>query len=117
MSGSNSGSGSGPERTILVVADDFRVLTLAEAVLQGKGHRVLVAIGAQFAVRLLTRGRVPIHSVAIQADMSGREDVSTCSLRRGAKPWTFRCHTDDRRVVLEGLDSGADWESAGLEAQ
>jgi len=103
---------AGAKHTVLVVADDCRILTLAEAILIGKGHRVILASDARNAVDLLTQAEGPIHSVAIRAGMSGHEEVHDWSLRRGARPWTFNCGVNDRSVVLEGLDSGADWESA-----
>jgi CheY-like chemotaxis protein len=102
--------------TVLVVADDLRVLALAQAVLVRKGNRVLLTNDAQDAVQFLTQSLVPIHSVAIQAGMGGHAEVRKLSLRRGAKPWAFHCNVDERGVRLEGLESGADWESAALEA-
>jgi CheY-like chemotaxis protein len=77
------------EHTVLLVANDFRVLTLAQALLTGKGHRVLLASDARNAVELLTQNHVPIHSVAIRAGIGGHEEVRAMSLRRGARPWTF----------------------------
>jgi DNA-binding response OmpR family regulator len=102
--------------TVLVVAEDLRILALAQAVLARKGNRVLLTNDAQDAVRFLTRSRVPIDSVAIQAGMSRHEEVRNWSLRRGARPWVFHCDSDERGIRLKGLDSGADWESAALEA-
>jgi hypothetical protein len=77
---------------------------------------VLLARDAQRAVRLLTNENIRIHSVAIRAGLSGQEEVEMWSLRCGAKPWTFRSSVNDRSVVLEGLDTGADWESPALES-
>jgi len=104
------------EHTVLVVANDFRVLTLAQALLTGKGHRVLLASDARNAVELLTQNHVPIHSVAIRAGIPGHEEARAMSLSRGARPWTFHCAVNDQSVMLEGLDSGADRESAAFEA-
>lgn len=104
--------GAGALRTVLLVVDDSRILTLAQAVLIGNGHRVVVANDARDAVQFLTENQVPIHSVAIRAGISGYEEVRDWCVRRGAKPWTFHCNVDDRSVRLEGLDSGAAWESA-----
>jgi DNA-binding response OmpR family regulator len=109
-------AGHRADHTVLVVADDHRVLMLAQAILAGKGHQVLVANDARNAVQILKENYRPVHSVAIRAGMSGSEDLQDWSLRRGAKPWTFCCTVDDRSVRLEGLDSGADWESAALQA-
>jgi hypothetical protein len=103
------------QRTVLVVADDFRVLALARAVLMGKGHRVLLASDVRSALRLLRQKCGFVHSVAIRAGMVGYEQLRKRSLRLGAAPWTFCCAVDDRSVRLEGPDSGADWESAALE--
>jgi CheY-like chemotaxis protein len=103
---------NGTGHTVLVVADDFRILLLAQAVLAGKGYRVLVASSASNAVELLARNEAPIHSIAIRAGIDGHEEVRSRALRRGAKPWTFRGVADDRSVRLEGIDSGPDWESA-----
>jgi hypothetical protein len=100
-----------PEHTVLLVADDLRILGLARAVLAGK-DRVLVAYDAQNAIRLLDRGRARIHSVGIRAGVGGEEEVRAWSLRRGAKPWTFRGEVSDQSVILEPPDSGADWDSA-----
>jgi len=108
-------SGNRAEHTVLVVADDLRVLMLAQAILTGKGHQVLVASDAQNAVQVLKGNYVPVHSVAIRAGMSGYDELQDWSLRRGAKPWTFWCAVDDRSVRLKGLDSRADWESAALQ--
>src|SRR5579862_491410 len=99
---------NGIEHTVLVVADDLRILRLAQVVLASKGHRVLLASDAKSAVQLLTQNQVPIHAVAIRAGMSGHEELHRYSVRRGAKPWTLRCSVNDRCVRLEGLDSGAD---------
>jgi DNA-binding response OmpR family regulator len=107
---------NGVEHTVLVVANDLRILGLAQAVLASKGHRVLLASDAKSAVQLLTQNQVPIHSVAIRAGMSGHEEVHRYSLRQGAKLWTLHCSVDDRSVRLEGLDSGADWESVADES-
>jgi CheY-like chemotaxis protein len=98
--------------TVLVVADDFRILVIAQAVLAGKGYRVLVASSASNAVELLARNQAPIHSVAIRAGIDGHEEVRSRALRRGAKPWTFRGVADGRSIRLEGMVSGPDWESA-----
>jgi DNA-binding response OmpR family regulator len=103
---------NGIEHTVLVVADDLRLLYLVQAVLASKGHRVLLASDAESATQLLSQSRVPIHSVAIRAGLSGHEELYRYCLRRGAKAWTLHCSVDDRSVRLEGLDSGADWESA-----
>jgi CheY-like chemotaxis protein len=105
-------SGINAQRTVLVVADDQRVLLLAQAVLAAKGHRVLLACDAQRAIELLSQKDVPIHSVAIRAAMRGHEEVRNYSLREGAKPWIVHCDVDARGIRLEGLDSGAEWESA-----
>jgi CheY-like chemotaxis protein len=109
-------SGKRAEHTVLLVADDPRVRLLAHAALTGKGHRVVVVSDAQGAVRILKLKHLPVHSVAIRAGMSGCEEVQDWSHRRGAKPWTFHCTVNDRRVLLEGLASGADWESAAGQA-
>ena len=42
-------SGIKAQHTVLVVADDRRVLLLAQAVLARKGHRVLLASNSQLA--------------------------------------------------------------------
>jgi CheY-like chemotaxis protein len=105
-------SGIKAQHTVLVVADDQGVLLLAQAVLTGKGHRVLLASDAQRAIELLSQKDVPIHSVAIRAAMRGHEEVRNYSLRQGAKPWTVHCDVDDRGIRLEGLESGVEWESA-----
>ena len=105
-------SGINAQHTVLVVADDQRVLLLAQAVLAGKGHRVLLASDAQRAIELLSQKGIPIHSVAIRAAMRGHEEVRNYSLRQGAKPWTVHCDVDARGIRLEGQDSGAEWESA-----
>ena len=105
-------SGKKAQHTVLVVADDRRVLLLAQAVLAGKGHRVLLASDAQSAIELLSQKDVPIHSVAIRAAMRGQEEVHDFSLRQGVKPWALHCDVDDRGVRLEGLDLGVEWESA-----
>jgi|SRR5579862_217743 len=103
---------NGGEQTVLVVADDLRVLLLAQAVLAGKGHRVLLANDAQRAIELLSQKDIPVHSVAIRAAMRGHEEVHNYSLKQGAKPWTLHCTVNEHSVRLEGLDSGAEWESA-----
>src|SRR5579862_5199376 len=95
------------EHTVLLVADDFRVLILAQAVLAGKGHRVLVAHEKQFAIFLLKQNHLPLDSVAIQADMDGCDELQGWALKRGARHWTFRCKVNDQSVLLEGLESGA----------
>ncbi|MGA3073418.1 MAG: hypothetical protein ABSG56_06980 [Bryobacteraceae bacterium] len=105
-------SGIKAQHTVLVVADDQGVLLLAQAVLTGKGHRVLLASDAQRAIELLSQKDVPIHSVAIRAAMRGLEEVRNYSLRQGAKPWTVHCDVDDRGIRLKGLESGVEWESA-----
>jgi len=105
-------SGIKSQHTVLVVADDRRVLFLVQAVLAGKGHRVLLASDAPSAIELLSQKDASIHSVGIRAGMSGHEEVQHWALRHGIKPWTVHCHVDDRSVRLEGLDSGAEWESA-----
>jgi CheY-like chemotaxis protein len=110
--GMEAESGINAQHTVLVVADDQRVLLLAQAVLAGKGHRVLLASDAQRAIELLSQKDIPIHSVAIRAAMRGHEEVRNYSLRQGAKPWTVHCDVDARGIRLEGQDSGAEWESA-----
>ena len=105
-------AGKRRQQTVLIVADDLHILILAQAVLIGKGYRVLMACGAQHAVRLLKLNRLPVTSVAILAGMRGYTEVQSWSLRRGAISWTFRGAVDEHRVLLEGLESGADWESA-----
>jgi hypothetical protein len=97
--------------TVLVVADNLRILGLAKAVLAAK-HRVLLAYDAQNAIRLLDQSRARIHSVGIRAGIGGEEEVRAWSLRRGAKPWTFHGEVTDQSVILEAPDSGADWDSA-----
>lgn len=104
------------EPTVLVVADDLRILALAQAVLARKGNRVLLTNDARDAIQFLTQSQLPIHSVAIQAGITGHAEVRDWSLRRGTKPWAFHCNVDERGIRLEGLDSGADWESAAWEA-
>jgi len=107
-----AGHGNRAEHTVLVVADDRRVLGLAQAVL-AREHRVLLACDSKDAVRLLKQSQtIPIHSVAIRAGISGQEEVRTWSLRQGAAPWTFRAEITDHSVTLEGPDSGDDWESS-----
>lgn len=101
---------------ILVVADDLYIRVLAQAILNSKGNRVLLANDAQTAVRFLTESQVPIRSVAIRAGMRGHEEVRDRSLRLGAKPWTFHANVDALCVRVEGLESGAEWESAASEA-
>jgi len=110
-----TGSEHRRDSAVLVVADDVRILALAQAVLASKGHQVLLAGDARTAEHILTQSQVPVHSVAIRAGIRFYEEVRNWCLRRGAKPWTFHCHADDRGVGLEGLDSGADWESPALE--
>ena len=78
--------GNSVEPTVLVVAGDLRILALAQGVLARKGNRVLLTNDAQDAVLFLTRSQVPIHSVAIQAGITGHAEVRDWSLRRGAKP-------------------------------
>jgi DNA-binding response OmpR family regulator len=114
--GTKTEAGNCAEHTVLVVADDLRVLLLAQAMLTGKGHRVLVARDAENAVQVLKRNSFPVHSVAIRAGMNGYKKVQKWSFRCGAKPWTFRCTVDERSVRLQGLHSGADWESAAFTA-
>jgi hypothetical protein len=82
----------------------------------GKGHRVLVASDAENAVQVLERNYLRVHSVAIRTGMRGYKKVQDWSYRCGVKPWAFRCTVDDRRVLMEGLDSGADWESVAFQA-
>jgi DNA-binding response OmpR family regulator len=101
---------------VLVVADDARILALAEATLASKGHVVLLAGDAQAAEHFLTQSQIPVRSVAIRAGISFYEKVRELSQRVGAKAWTFHCHVDDRGVSMEGLDSGADWESPAFGA-
>jgi DNA-binding response OmpR family regulator len=105
--GSDKRAGS----AVLVVADDARVLALAEATLASKGHIVLVAGDAQAAEHLLAQSQIPVRSVAIRAGISFYEKVRDLCLRRGATAWTFHCRVDDRGISMDGLDSGADWES------
>jgi PleD family two-component response regulator len=100
------------QHTVLVVADDFRILALAQTVLAGKGHRVLLAHDTQNAAQILGSNCVHVHSVAVRAGMRGCKELQECALRSGAKPWIFYCAVDDRSIRLKGLDSGADWESA-----
>lgn len=54
-----------------MVSDDPDILVLAQAVLRGKGYRVVVASGARSAKRLLRAKHIRIHSLAIPADMNG----------------------------------------------
>jgi DNA-binding response OmpR family regulator len=100
---------------ILVVADDLYIRVLAQAILSSKGHRVLLANDAQTAARLLTESQVPIRSVAVRVGMPGLELVRDRSLWLGARPWTFHANVDELCVRVEGLESGADWESAASE--
>jgi CRP-like cAMP-binding protein len=102
--------------TVLVVADDLRIRVLAQGILAAKGERVLLANNAQDALELLTHNESPIDSVAIRAGISGYDDLQALSLRRGAQPCTFHCAVNDQSIQIEGLDSGADWESPALEA-
>src|ERR1022692_3853312 len=53
--GMEAESGIKAQHTVLVVADDRRVLLLAQAVLARKGHRVLLASDSQRAIELLSR--------------------------------------------------------------
>ena len=98
-------------RTVLLVASDFRILILGQAVLRCKGHQVLVASDVQIANLILAQDHVLLDSVAIQADMNGCDQVQDCALKRGARAWTFRARVNDQSVLLEGLESGADWDS------
>ena len=91
-------------QTLLVVADDPDILVLAQAVLKGKGYRVLVASGVHSAKRLLKARHIRIHSLAVHADMSGCEDIENWCLRRGAKPWFFCASVKDGIVQLKGLE-------------
>ncbi len=102
-------TGKQTERTVLVVSDDLLILTLAQAVLAGKGYRVLVASDSQCAVRLLRRNRV--HSVAIRAGMRDYQKVQDWSQRKRVSSWAFHGVVEEGRVLLKGLDSGANWES------
>ena len=102
----------GRKHTVLVVADDVRILCLAEAALERTGHRVLVARDARSAEQLLARRRVRIDSVAIGASIGGHQDVQAASLRRGAVPWVLQCEVTDHSVQVKGLDTGDNWESA-----
>lgn len=101
-------------RTVLVVSDDLLILVLAQAVLTSKGYRVLVANDARSAVRVLRRRRV--HSVAIRAGMREHQKVRDWSQRKRVHSWTFHGVAEEGRVLLKGLESGADWDSpaAGL---
>jgi DNA-binding response OmpR family regulator len=100
------------QQTVLVVADDLHILILAQTVLTGKGYMVLVASDAPHAIQILKQNLVPVEYVAIRAGMRGFQEVQDWSRRSGARPCTFRGTVDERRVRLEGLESGADWESA-----
>ena len=100
------------QQTVLVVADDLHILILAQAMLTGKGYNVLVASDAGYATNLLKQCIVPVEYVAIRAGMQGCQEVQDWSRRRGVRSCTFHGTVDERRVRLEGLDSGEDWESA-----
>ena len=102
-------TGKQTERIVPVVSDDLLILTLAQAVLTGKGYRVLLAVDSQSAVRLLRRSRV--HSVAIRAGMPDYQKVHDWSQRKRVSSWTFHGIVEEGRVLLKGLDSGANWES------
>ncbi len=99
-----AGSGNRVAHTVLVVADDLRLLMLAQAILTGKGHLALVANDAQKVVQVLNGNHPPVHSVAIRAGMRGYAELQDWSFRRGAKPWTLCCAVDDRSVQLEGMN-------------
>lgn len=94
-------------QTVLVVADDPDILILVQAALAGKGYRVLVANGAQSAVRLLKLKHIAVHSVGICAGMRGCEQVQKWSLRRRARPWPMFGSVKDGIIRLKGLELGA----------
>ncbi len=90
-------------QTLLMVADDPDILILAQAAKAGKGYRVLVAHGAQSAVRLLKLKHIAVHSVGIWAGMRGCEQVKNWSLRRRARPWSMSGSVKDGIIRLKGV--------------
>jgi hypothetical protein len=103
--------------TILVAADDFGVLALAQAILVRKGNRVLLENDLQAAVRFLAERQVPMHSVAIRAGMRGDEELRKQVSETRGQNMDFHASVDAVCVRLVGLDHpGADWKSAALEA-
>jgi PAS domain S-box-containing protein len=92
--------------TILLVEDEGMVRTLARAILQESGYKVLEAVNGEEALRLLAESGGPVHLVltdVVMPLMSGRELVGRVTALSPATRALYMSGYTDEAIVHHGV--------------